>query len=966
MTSETMKKPKLEIQGAREHNLQNIDIDLPRNQLVVFTGISGSGKSSLAFDTIYAEGQRRYMETFSAYARHFIGNMERPNVDSINGLSPVISIEQKTTNKNPRSTVGTVTEIYDFVRLLYARIADAYSIDSGKKMVKYTESQVLERITQTYDSCDVTILAPLVKRRKGHYRELFVQIAKKGFLRVRVDGEMRELTYNMQVDRYKTHDIELVVDRLRVGERNAKRLQEAVGVAFKQGKGVLMIMDNQTGEVRYFSRLLMDPDTGTSYPEPEPNTFSFNSPYGACPHCNGLGEVTEIDIKKLLPDASKSISGGAFDVLGKYSPTNYFYRQLEMLGRRYGFGMDEPVDSLSPEALNAILYGTSDFAGMPVDDVRFDGFQGIVNYIQSLATEESPASLQKWAANFMNVVSCPACHGHRLKPESLSFLIDGKNIGEVSDMNLSLFFDWVKGLEAKLEPKQRVVAGEIVREIATRTQFMLDVGLGYLSLSRSTRTLSGGEAQRIRLATQIGAKLVNVLYILDEPSIGLHQRDNQRLINALKSLRDVGNSVIVVEHDRDMILNADYIVDVGPGAGVHGGRIVAQGTLPQFLAQRSTTCDYLSRRRDIDLPVRRSADGRNHLVLRGARGNNLRNVTLDLPLGLFICITGVSGSGKSTLINETLHPVLSAHFYHSLKRPLPFDDVSGLEYVDKVIEIDQSPIGRTPRSNPATYTGVFDDIRQLFAQLPSARMRGYKAGRFSFNVSGGRCETCKGAGVRTIEMNFLPDVYVDCELCGGKRYNRETLEIRYRGKSISDVLDMTINEAVTFFESYPRISRTLQAVKDVGLGYITLGQPSTTLSGGEAQRIKLATELSKKDTGNTLYILDEPTTGLHFEDISVLLDVLQKLVDKGNTVLVIEHNMDVIKVSDWIVDLGPDGGVGGGKVVFEGTPEALACETDNHTGHYLALEFEAMQKVAGEKRGATKRADAASDVSKTN
>lgn len=943
---------KIEILGAREHNLQNIDIDIPRNKLVVFTGLSGSGKSSLAFDTIHAEGQRRYMETFSAYARHFIGNIERPDVDCINGLSPVISIEQKTTNKNPRSTVGTVTEIYDFIRLLYARIGVAYSHISGEKMIKYTEEQILKLINDNYQGKDIMIMAPLVKGRKGHYRELFTQIAKKGFLRVRVDGEIRELTYNMQVDRYKTHDIELVIDRVRVG-KSADRLKEAIRTAFKQGKGILMILENvppspiptPAPKPAFYSRLLMDPATGLSYPEPEPNTFSFNSPYGACPKCNGLGRIAQIDINKLIPDPKKSIRQGAFEVLGKYSPNNYLYRKLERLGQAYHFTIDEPVESFSEDAMNTILFGTSDFTGMEdtYELAHGNSFQGIVNYIMQMASDESPASLQKWAASFMNTIPCPECHGYRLKPESLAFKVDGLHIGEMAQLDLTELHERLSTLEERLNKQQQLVAHEILREIINRTQFMIDVGIGYLSLDRSSSSLSGGESQRIRLATQIGAKLVNVLYILDEPSIGLHQRDNRRLINSLKSLRDLGNSVIVVEHDRDMMMSADYVVDIGPGAGVHGGKIIFQGDHEKLVSSKkhTLTLDYLNRVKDIEIPQRRSLEGCDHLILTGATGNNLKNVTFDLPLRRFVCVTGVSGSGKSSLINETLHPILNQHFFHAQKSPLPYESISGIEHIDKVIEIDQSPIGRTPRSNPATYVGVFDEIRTLFTQLPNSRIRGYKPGRFSFNVSGGRCEHCKGAGVRTIEMNFLPDVYVNCEMCNGKRYNRETLEIRYKGKSIADVLDMTINEAVEFFESYPKIHRKLKTVQEVGLGYLTLGQQSTTLSGGEAQRIKLATELARPETGNTLYILDEPTTGLHFEDIRVLLEVLQRLVDRGNSVLVIEHNMDVIKVADWLIDMGPDGGRKGGQVMFEGTPEDLALQPNNDTAIYLKEELEA-------------------------
>jgi excinuclease ABC subunit A len=808
----------------------------------------------------------------------------------------------------------------------------------------------LEIITSQYGSRDIMILAPLVKGRKGHYRELFEQVAKKGFLKVRVDGEIKEITYKMQVDRYKVHDIELVVDRLRA-DRNATRLREAVQTAFRQGKGILMVLNNEDQSIRFFSRMLMDPDSGLSYPEPEPNTFSFNSPYGACPHCNGLGEVAQIDMKKLIPDPKKSIKDGAIEVLGKYSPTNYVYRKLELMGKHYDFTLDTPVADLSEEALNAILYGSNHFAGIedPEDPGYLSEFQGIINYITSLASDESPASLQKWAASFMNTVPCPECHGHRLKPESLAFRILDKNIGELADMDLLELQEWLGALEPQFDERDRKVAHEVLVEILKRLSFLNNVGVGYLSMNRSARSLSGGEAQRIRLATQIGSQLTNVLYILDEPSIGLHQRDNQRLIESLKQLRDLGNSIIVVEHDRDMMLAADYLVDIGPGAGVHGGKVLFAGIPNTQNTQsnqntQSLTLEYLSRQRDIALPERRINAGRQHLLLRGATGNNLKGVDLDLPLGLFVCVTGVSGSGKSTLINDTLQPILSQHFYHSLRAPLPYKSIEGIENIDKVIQIDQSPIGRTPRSNPATYAGFFDDIRRLFAELPSARIRGYKPGRFSFNVSGGRCEHCKGAGLRTIEMNFLPDVYVQCEVCGGKRYNRETLEIRYKGKSISDVLDMTVNEAVEFFSSMPKLHKKLKTLQEVGLGYITLGQQSTTLSGGEAQRVKLATELSKSDTGRTLYILDEPTTGLHFEDIRILLGVLQKLVDKGNTVLVIEHNMDVIKVADWVIDLGPDGGRAGGQITFCGTPEALAKQKDNFTGRYLKEELEAMKK----------------------
>ena len=937
-------KNSIEILGAREHNLQDVDIDIPRDQFVVFTGLSGSGKSSLAFDTIHAEGQRRYMETFSAYARHFVGNIERPDVDSITGLSPVISIEQKTTNKNPRSTVGTVTEIYDFIRLLYARVGIAYSHVSGERMVKYTEEHILELISEQYKGKDIMILAPLVKSRKGHYRELFTQVAKKGFLRVRVDGEIRELTYNMQVDRYKTHDIELVVDRIRVGN-NTDRLKEAVRTAFKQGKGVLMVLENTPPspipapkpKPTYYSRLLMDPATGMSYPEPEPNTFSFNSPYGACPKCNGLGQIAQIDITKLIPDPSKSIRQGAFEVLGKYSPTNYLYRKLENLGRHYHFTIDDPVSSFSEDAMNTILYGTSDFTGMEDAYEMNHGtsFQGIVNYIMQVASDESSPALQKWASSFMNTVPCPECHGYRLKPESLAFKIDGMHIGEMAQLDLTELHDRLLHLEERLEPQQQIVAHEILHEILTRIQFIINVGIGYLSLNRNSSSLSGGESQRIRLATQIGARLVNVLYILDEPSIGLHQRDNERLIRSLKELRDLGNTVIVVEHDEDMMRSADWIVDIGPRAGRKGGEVVFQGTPQEMLLTDTITAQYLNGQQQIVVPTRRRKGNGKSLMLKGCSGNNLKHVDVEFPLGTLILVTGVSGSGKSTLINETLQPILSKHFYHALKNPMPYDSIEGLEHIDKVVNVDQSPIGRTPRSNPATYTGVFSDIRSLFVNLPEAKIRGYKPGRFSFNVKGGRCETCGGNGYKTIEMNFLPDIQVPCETCHGKRYNRETLEVRYKGKSIADVLDMTINQAVEFFENVPDILRKIKTIQDVGLGYIKLGQPSTTLSGGESQRVKLATELSKRDTGKTLYILDEPTTGLHFEDIRILMDVLQKLVDRGNTVIVIEHNLDVIKLADHIIDIGPEGGRNGGQILSTGTPEQVAKSKKGFTPTFL-------------------------------
>ncbi|MEA5109705.1 UvrABC system protein A [bioreactor metagenome] len=941
--AEEFPDPRLEIFGARVHNLQNIDLSIPRNKLVVITGLSGSGKSSLAFDTIYAEGQRRYMETFSAYARQFIGNLERPDVDEITGLSPVISIEQKSTSRNPRSTVGTITEIYDFLRLLFARASDAVSPVTGLPLVKYTEQQIIELIREDYAEKDVLLLAPLIKGRKGHYRELFEQLRRQGFLRARIDGELREISFGLQLDRYKTHDIELVVDKISLKGRSAERLHASVQTAMRHGKGSMMLIDLQDSKERYFSKKLMDPATGFAFDEPEPNSFSFNSPYGACPHCNGLGTITEIDIKKIIPDPGRNIRKGGIAPMGEAKGT-WIFRQIEALGEKYGFTLDTPINEIPEAAINAILYGTDEVLRVKNEYLGVTSsyslnFEGIVTYITNQAAESSSGAVKKWAGNFMNLRQCPECGGARLKKESLNFKINGKTIAELASLDLTLLDEWFENEHTFPDPKKRAVAHEIVREIRTRIRFLLDVGLDYLTLNRKAGSLSGGEAQRIRLATQIGSQLVGVLYILDEPSIGLHQRDNQRLIKALKDLRDIGNSVIVVEHDKDMILSSDFIVDIGPGAGRHGGKIVATGTPEEMLQCKSITCCYLNGKKQISIPpVRRVGNGQR-IVLKGASGNNLQHVDLSLPLGLFICVTGVSGSGKSTLINETLYPILSQHFYRSDKKPLPYESVKGLEHLDKVIEIDQSPIGRTPRSNPATYTGVFDEIRKLFASLPESKIRGYQAGRFSFNVKGGRCETCKGAGVRVIEMNFLPDVQVPCESCGGKRYNRETLEVRYKGKSINDVLNLTINQAVEFFENIPFILQKIRTLKEVGLGYITLGQQSTTLSGGEAQRVKLATELSKKDTGKTLYILDEPTTGLHFEDVNVLLGVLNRLVDRGNTVLVIEHNMEVIKVADHIVDLGPGGGKRGGMIVAEGTPEEISRNSKSTTSQYIKEEL---------------------------
>ena len=939
----------LEILGARENNLKNIDLSIPRNALVVVTGISGSGKSSLAFDTIYAEGQRRYMESFSAYARQFIGNMERPDVDKITGLSPVISIEQKSVNKNPRSTVGTITEIYDFLRLLYARIGEAYSYNTGERMVRYSEEQITDLIMKDYEGKKIVILAPSVRGRKGHYRELFEHIRQAGFTRVRVDGEMREIEFGMMLDRYKTHDIEIVVDRIQVSGDSKSRIGKSVQTAFRYGKGLLMVLKSEelgvrSEELRYFSRLLMCPTTGLSYEDPEPNTFSFNSPYGACPKCSGMGEITVVDKEKLIPNPDLSIRKGGLAPAGEYKAGSWIFHQLEALGLKYGFTLDTPMKDISDEALDVILYGTNETFEVKreyigINSVYKINFEGIIRFIESQNTEEAPASIARWAGSFMNHVTCPVCHGTRLKKEAQYFLIDGKNIAEVAEMDTYTLCRWVEELPSKLTERQNEIGREILREIDKRVHFLLDIGIDYLSLNRPAASLSGGEAQRIRLATQIGSQLTGVLYILDEPSIGLHQRDNHRLIESLKELRDIGNSVIVVEHDKDTMLNADYLVDIGPGAGRHGGEVVFAGTPEEAMQGHSITCDYLSGRRKIDVPLFRREPRDGYLVIQGASGHNLKNVNFKLPLGVMTCITGVSGSGKSTLINETLTPILSKKFYRSVKEPLPYERIEGMELIDKIIQIDQAPIGRTPRSNPATYTKVFDDIRKLFGELPEAKIRNYKAGRFSFNVKGGRCEACKGAGVKLIEMNFLPDVSVVCEECQGKRYNRETLEVRYKGKSINDVLNMTINEAVLFFENIPAIIQKIKTLQDVGLGYLTLGQASTTISGGEAQRVKLATELAKRDTGKTLYVLDEPTTGLHFEDIQVLMNVLNKLVDKGNTVVIIEHNMDVIKLADWVIDMGPEGGDRGGRIVCEGTPEQVAQYPESYTGQYLKAEL---------------------------
>ncbi|HPW61603.1 MAG TPA: excinuclease ABC subunit UvrA [Cyclobacteriaceae bacterium] len=930
----------IEIVGAREHNLKNISISFPRNKLVVLTGISGSGKSSLAFDTIYAEGQRRYMESFSAYARSFIGNLERPDVDKINGLSPVISIEQKTTSRNPRSTVGTVTEIYDFMRLLFARAGEAFSYLSGDKMVRQSEDQILDAIINNFSGKKLTLLAPVVKGRKGHYRELFVQIRKQGYSKVRVDGEVLEITSKMQVDRFKIHDIEIVIDRLVPTEKDRHRIGQSIATAMKEGKGVIMMID-EGGKVHHFSKFLMDPKTGLSYDEPAPNNFSFNSPYGACSTCTGLGIIEEITEDSIIPDKKLSISRGGILPLGEYRDI-WIFKKIEAILKRFKLTLTTPIKDIPKEALKVLLYG--DDVPVAVASVKYPGtewntrFEGIINFLQK-QKEEGSEAIRKWVDDFTITKICPECEGARLKKESLHFKIDNKNIAELAELNITALQKWFDGLENRLNDKQRLIAVEVLKEIRKRIGFLLDVGLDYLHLNRPLRTLSGGEAQRIRLATQIGTQLVGVLYILDEPSIGLHARDNAKLIKALKDLRDLGNSVIVVEHDKEMMLESDYIIDIGPGAGRHGGSVVAEGDPETFLKSNSTTAKYLNGQLGIEyLKDRRKGSG-ELIHLTGATGNNLKNVDLEIPLGTFMSITGVSGSGKSTLIHDTLFPILNQHFFNSRTEPLPYKKIEGLKLVDKVIEVDQSPIGRTPRSNPATYTGVFTDIRDLFTQMPEAKIRGYKTGRFSFNVKGGRCETCEGAGLRLIEMEFLPDVYVPCETCKGKRYNRETLEVRFKGKSISDVLDMTVEEAVAFFENQPRILRKIQTLSEVGLGYISLGQHATTLSGGEAQRVKLATELSKRDTGKTLYILDEPTTGLHFQDISHLLDVLQKLVDKGNTVLVIEHNMDVIKSADYVVDLGPEGGAGGGRIIAKGTPEEVAKNPASYTGRFLKPEL---------------------------
>lgn len=939
-----MENEKINVWGARVHNLKNIDVEIPRNSLTVITGLSGSGKSSLAFDTIYAEGQRRYIETFSAYARNFLGNMERPDVDKITGLSPVISIEQKTTNKNPRSTVGTTTEIYDYLRLLFARAGTAYSYVTGEKMVKYTEEKILEMIRTHYNGKRIYILAPVVRQRKGHYRELFESLRRKGYLYARVDGEISEITRGMKTDRYKNHNIEVVIDKLKMEEGYVERLKKSVSTAMKEGDGLIMIYDKDADEAKYFSKRLMCPTTGISYKDPAPNIFSFNSPEGACPRCKGLGYVNEIDIKKVIPNDSLSIRNGGIVPLGKYKNQMIFW-QIEALLQKYDCDLKTPIKDIPEDALNEVLYGSLENVRINKELIHtssdyFVAFDGIIKYLRSVMESDDSANGQKWADQFLATCTCPECNGQRLNKESLSYRIWDKNISELAAMDMSQLSEWLSEAETHMESKQQKIAAEIVKEIRTRINFLLDVGLDYLSLNRQSASLSGGESQRIRLATQIGSQLVNVLYILDEPSIGLHQRDNERLINSLKSLRDLGNTVIVVEHDKDMMLSADYIVDIGPKAGRKGGEVVFQGTPEEMLKHDTITAGYLNNTLKIEIPEHRREGNGHSLWIRGARGNNLKNVDVEFPLGKLIVVTGVSGSGKSTLINETLQPILSQHFYRSLKKPMPYNSVEGIEFIDKVVNVDQSPLGRTPRSNPATYTGVFSDIRSLFVNLPEAKIRGYKPGRFSFNVKGGRCEACGGNGYKTIEMNFLPDVMVPCEVCHGKRYNRETLEVRYKGKSIADVLDMTINQAVDFFENVPNILQKIKTIQDVGLGYLKLGQPSTTLSGGESQRVKLATELSKRDTGKTLYILDEPTTGLHFEDIRILMDVVRRLVDRGNTVVIIEHNLDVIKQADYIIDMGPDGGRNGGTLLSAGTPEEVAESDKGYTPRFLKKELE--------------------------
>ena len=930
---------KINVWGARVHNLKNIDVEIPRNSLTVITGLSGSGKSSLAFDTIFAEGQRRYIETFSAYARNFLGGMERPDVDKITGLSPVISIEQKTTNKNPRSTVGTTTEIYDFLRLLFARAGKAYSYSTGEEMVKYTEEQVVEMIVRDYRGKRIFILAPIVKSRKGHYRELFESMRKKGYLNARVDGVVTEITTGMKVDRYKNHDIEIVIDKLPVNEKDSERLRKSVATAMKAGDGLIMILEKDTDTVKYFSKRLMCPTTGIAYSDPAPNLFSFNSPQGACQRCKGLGFINQIDMRKVIPDTKTSIHEGAIIPLGKYKNQMIFW-QIDAILKNYGLSLKTPVCDIPEDAMNEILYGTLGNVRIDKDIIHassdyFVAFDGVVKYLKNMIENDESAAIQKWADQFMAITECPECQGRRLNREALSYRFWDKDICQLSNMDISELREWLEEAEKHVDSKQQQIAHEIIKEMKTRLDFLLEVGLDYLSLNRQSASLSGGESQRIRLATQIGSQLVNVLYILDEPSIGLHQRDNERLIKSLKELRDIGNTVIVVEHDKDMMLAADYVIDIGPKAGRKGGEVVFQGTPKELIKQPTITGEYLNGTRNITIPENRRKGNGKKITIKGASGNNLKKVDIDFPLGTLIVVTGVSGSGKSTLINETLQPILSHHFYRSMKKPMPYDSIEGVEYIDKVVNVDQSPIGRTPRSNPATYTGVFSDIRTLFVNLPEAKIRGYKPGRFSFNVKGGRCETCGGNGYKTIEMNFLPDVMVPCEECHGKRYNRETLEVRYKGKSIADVLNMTIHQAVEFFENVPDILRKIKTIQDVGLGYITLGQPSTTLSGGECQRVKLATELSKKDTGKTLYILDEPTTGLHFEDIRILMDIIQQLVDKGNTVIIIEHNLDVIKLADYIIDMGPEGGRGGGKLIAAGTPEDVAECDMGYTSKFL-------------------------------